>query len=275
VDGKVNCPLMRNEEIIERPADQDTLTQRYTQEAVRIIRENRNRPFFLYLAHNMPHNPVHASAKFRGRSKGKLYGDACEEIDWGVGEIMKTLKVQGLDRNTLVIFTSDNGPNGGSAGPLRGGKTSVFEGGMRDPFIARWLGHIPTGSVCRQPASNMDMLPTLAAIAGSAAPKDRPIDGRDIRPLLFGKRKLPDYEFFYFRTLAIQALRYGNWKIHVGRGDKALAEPELYNLDLDIGEKRDVAKQYPEVVKDLQARIERFSKTLPANAKLGGSPWVF
>lgn len=273
-DGVPNCPLMRNEEIIERPAVQDTLTQRYTAEAVKFIKEHNKGPFFLYLAHTMPHNPVHASKAFRGTSKRGIYGDAVQEIDWSLGQVMKALKEQGIERNTLVLFTSDNGPNGGSAGPLRGGKTKVFEGGMREPLIAHWPARIRPGMVCHQPASMLDILPTFAALTGGRKPT-KPLDGRDISKLLLGKGNLPDYEFYYFRTSALQAVRFGKWKLHIGRDSEALKQPELYNLDMDIAESRDLAKDRPEIVADLKARIDKFYKTLPPMAKLGGSPWVF
>ncbi|MDO8586574.1 MAG: sulfatase [Armatimonadota bacterium] len=275
-NGPDGCPLMRGEDVIEAPVDQDTLTLRYTEESIRFIREHRNGPFFLYLAHNMPHNPVHASERFRGSSKGKLYGDAVQEIDWGVGEILKTLKDLGLERNTLVMFTSDNGPNGGSAGCLRGGKTMVFEGGMRVPLVARWPGRIPAGHVCHEPASNMDLFTTCVTLAGGSVPADRPIDGRDIRPLFtVPGRNMEEYPFFYLRTSYLQAVRFGRWKMHVGRGTETLAKPELYDLDLDIGEKRDVAKDHPDIIADLQAKIASFMKGLPAEAGLGGSPESF
>ncbi|MDO8682585.1 MAG: sulfatase [Armatimonadota bacterium] len=274
-EGLVDVPIMRNEEVIERPAIQDTLTQRYTEETIKFIKDNKNGPFFVYLAHTMPHKPWHCSDSFRGRSKGGLYVDVIEELDWSVGEIVKTLREQGLDRHTIVMFTSDNGPNGGSAGPLRGGKTNVFEGGMRIPFIASWPGRIPVG-LCREPANQMDLFPTFAYLAGGKPPKDRPLDGRDIRPLLTGKGKIPGaFEFYYFRTHVLQAMRYGNWKMHVGRDTNALPEPELYNLALDIGEKRDVAKQHPELVAELQQRIKDFRKGLPNTAKIGGSPFSY
>ena len=256
-DGYPDVPLMRGGEIIEQPTIQNTLTQRYTEETIKFIKEHKNRSFFVYLAHNMPHNPVYASDSFKGRSKQGKYGDAVEEIDWSVGEIMKTLRELGLERNTLVIFTSDNGPNGGSAGILREGKTTVFEGGMRMPLIASWPERIPAWTTCYQTTSNLDLFPTIVKLAGGKVPSDRPIDGRDISRLLtVPGATAKDHEFFYFRTSAIQALRVGKWKLHVGRGDQALAEPELYNLHLDVRESRDVAKEHPDIVADLKARIE-------------------
>lgn len=274
-DGYRDVPLMENEETVERPAVQDSLTRRYTERTVKLIKEHKNGPFFIYMAHTFPHVPLYASAAFKGKSKDGLFGDTVEEIDWGAGEIMKALRDQGLERNTIVMFTSDNGPYGHSARPLRGGKSQVYEGGMREPFIARWPGHIRPGSICRQPASQLDLLPTLVRIAGGKPPSDRVIDGRDIRPLLTGSGKLPDYDWYYFRTTAIQALRRGKWKLHVGRGFDKLAQPELFNLDLDISESMNVAGQHPDIAADLSSRIDKFSKGLPADAVVGGSPWNY
>jgi len=275
-DGKVDVPLMRGEETIERPAIQETLTQRYTEEAVEFIRQHRREPFFVYLPHTMPHRPWYASERFKGRSKAGLYGDAVEEIDWSVGEVVKALRELGLTRNTLVMFTSDNGPNGGSVGPLRGAKATVFEGGMRLPFIACWPDRIRESHICRQPASNLDILPTLAAVTGAIPPADRIIDGRDITGLLTTPGKMMrDYPFFYFRTHAIQAARLGRWKLHVGRGTESLDKPELYDLQLDMGEKRDAAEDHPEIVRELLTLIEDFRKALPPNTAVGGSPDAF
>jgi arylsulfatase A-like enzyme len=272
VDGRRDCPLMRGEEIIERPAIAETLTERYTGETIEYIRANKNKPFFIYLPHNMPHKPWTVSERFKGKSKGGVYGDMVECIDWGVGEIVKALKELGLDKKTLVMFTSDNGPNGGSAGILRGMKGQVFEGGMREPLVASWPGTIRPGTVCRQPASMLDLFTTVIRLAGGAPPKDRPIDGRDIARLFtVPGASLPDYPFYYFRTDALQAIRVGAWKLHLGRGGEALAEPELYNLGLDVRESRDVAKDHPEVVADLKKRAEKFVKGLPNGAHIGGS----
>ncbi|MDO8684130.1 MAG: sulfatase [Armatimonadota bacterium] len=270
-------PLMRNEEIIEAPVDQDTLTRRYTQEAIAFIKQNKNKPFFVYLPHTMPHVPLAASDRFRGKSKRGLYGDVIEEIDWSLGEIRKALAEEGLDKNTLVIFTSDNGPwlsqgeNGGSAGPLRDGKMTVFEGGMREPFIAYWPGRIRPGGICRQPASNLDMFPTLVTLAGGKVPTDRIIDGRNITKLLTGSAKMPDYPFYYYQMETLDAIRYGHYKLHINRKQKPLHKPQLYNLDLDIGEKRNIANQHPDIVADLLARIEKFKKTMPPEPVIEGN----
>ena len=271
-DGYRDVPLMCGEEVIERPAVQDTLTRRYTEETIKFIKQNKARPFFVYLPHTMPHKPIYASQAFKGRSKRGLYGDVVEELDWSAGQIIDALRQEGLESNTLVMFTSDNGPYGkGSAGPLRGAKAQVFEGGFRVPFIAHWPGHIRAGSQCSQPASMLDMLPTLLALAGGKPPGEKRLDGRDIRAMLLGMQEMPDYAFFYFRTQAIQAVRFGRWKLHVGRGDQTLETPELYDLVDDIGEQDDVSERYPKLVGRLTQRIQEFRETLPADAGVGAS----
>ncbi|MDO8682584.1 MAG: sulfatase [Armatimonadota bacterium] len=266
--GYPDIPLYRNEEVIERPADQSLLTERYTEEAVKFIRDNKNNPFFIYLPHNMPHWPHHASERFKKRTKAGVYAAAVETIDWGVGEIMKTLRELGLEQNTLVLFMSDNGPvlrpdrPGASAKPLSGAKGNVFEGGQRVPLVAYWPAGIPAGSVCHQPVSNLDMLPTLAAICGGKTPTDRIIDGRNITKLLTNMGKMPDYAFFYNPGKTVPAVRYGKWKLRLEKGRQSVEKPELYNLDLDIGERRNLAKEHPEIVADLKARIDAFLQTL-------------
>ena len=200
-------PLMRNEEVIEYPCDQTTLTQRYTEEAVKFIEENKNKPFFLYLPHTMPHIPLFASEKFKGKSERGLYGDTIEEIDWSVGEIMKALRDNNLDENTLVIYTSDNGPwklkggRGGSAHPLRGFKFQTYEGGMRVPCIMYWKGKVPAGSSCDEIAATIDLLPTIAGLSGAELPNDRAIDGKDIWPLIAGKKgaQTPHEIYFFYK----------------------------------------------------------------------------
>ncbi|MDO8587861.1 MAG: sulfatase [Armatimonadota bacterium] len=276
IDGYPNVPLMCNEETIERPAHIDTLTQRYTEEAVRLIRAHGNRPFFIYLAHTMPHKPLYVNPRFKGHSRGGKYGDVVEEIDWGVGRIVQALRDEGLQRNTLVMFTSDNGPvfgkkePGGSADPFSGGKGSVFEGGMREPFIARWPARIRPGGVCHQPASNLDILPTLVTLGGGKVPKDRGIDGRNIAPLLTSSARLPDYAFFYDVTKpgSVPAVRFGRWKLRMEKGRKELEEPQLFDLDLDPGERRNVAAQHPEIVADLKKRITAFLQSLEGESPL-------
>ena len=215
--SEAKCPLVRNNVVIEVPADQTKFTQRYTRETIRFIRENREKPFFVYLAHNMPHIPLHASEQFIGSSKRGIYGDTIQELDWSTGEILRSLKELGLDKNTLVIFTSDNGPNtstGGSAGSLKGGKGSTLEVGVRVPFVARCPDNILAGTESDEAVTIMDLLPTLTRLAGGAIPSDRVIDGKDIWPLLAGKpdAKSPHEAVYYLRGRGVQGIRVGDWK---------------------------------------------------------------
>lgn len=263
-------PLLRNKEVIEAPAKQDTLTKRYTEEAIKFITANKYRPFFIYLPHTMPHNPVHASEKFRGKSANGGYGDTVEEIDFSTGVILATLKKLGIDDQTLVIFTSDNGASnrfGGGNGPLRGHKGSTWEGGMREPCIVRFPGNIPAGKTCDQIATTMDLLPTFAGLAGTKAPTDRIIDGKDIWSLMKGKKgaKSPHKAFYYYQIDQLQAVRSGPWKLHLPLKTKRRnwGKPipnsplQLYNLDADITEKNNVADKNPDVVKRLFALAEK------------------
>jgi arylsulfatase A-like enzyme len=262
-------PLLRNQEVLEQPANQETLTRRYTDEALKFISDHRDRPFLLYLAHTFPHVPLYASSENRGRSRRGLYGDVVEEIDRSTGEILAALRSAGLERRTLVMFTSDNGPwliknqDGGSAGLLREGKGSTYEGGMRVPGIFWWPGRI-------QPAvrigltGTLDILPTLAALADAKAPADRSLDGIDISPLLLEGQSLPDRPFFYYRESDLYAVRKGPWKAHLitqpGYGDKNPIRhdpPQLYNLEQDPSERFDLSAQQREVVADLLREVER------------------
>jgi arylsulfatase A len=236
------------------------LTRRYAEESVAFMKRNKEKPFFLYLAPNMPHLPLAASGKFRGKSKRGIYGDAVEELDWGVGEILRGIRDLGLEKDTLVIFTSDNGPaqvakpENGSAGPLRGRKASTWEGGLREPAIARWPGKIPAGISRSQITSTMDVLPTLAKLAGASLPKNR-IDGVDIFPVLAGTNldKPPRETFYYYSVDRLQAVRSGKWKLHVDRPDlKNEGMPLLYDLEADIGESTNVAAAHADVVARLQ-----------------------
>ncbi len=281
-DSRKGTPLLRNGEIIERPTDFDTLTQRYTDEAIAFITANRDRPFFAYIPHSMPHTELGASPKFRGTSKRGLYGDVIEEIDWNVGRLLDAVKALGLEETTYVIFASDNGPwhkkgeHGGSAAPLRGAKTSAWEGGLRVPCIMRAPGRIPAGRVCDEIACTMDLLPTLAALAGAKLPTDRVIDGHDITGLIGGKAGAAGgtEAFYYYVHTHLQAVRSGRWKLHLPRPaqppwgfnwpkfvDPAdvinIAVPLLYDLDADIGERQDVAGEHPDVVKRLLALAEK------------------
>jgi arylsulfatase A-like enzyme len=267
-------PLMRNEKVIEAPADQNTLTKRYTEEVIKFITTNKDKPFFVYLPHTMVHNPVHSSEKFRGKSANGGYGDATEEIDWSTGEILATLKKLGLDESTLVVFTSDNGAAkrwGGSNLPLSGFKGSTMEGGMREPCVMRWPGRIPAGKTCDELASTLDMLPTLARLAGTKAPDDRIIDGKNIWRLMAGKKgaKSPHEAFYYYKIDQLQAVRSGKWKLHLQyeirkRNQKGTTKAplKLYDLEADVGEMTNVAADHPDVVERLLALAERAREDL-------------
>ena len=278
-------PLMRNEEVIEYPAKQPDLTERYTEEVVKFITAHKDKPFFVYLPHTMPHYPLHISAKFKGKSAGGLFGDVIECIDWSVGQILQALKTLGLDGKTLVVYTSDNGPAAGSAGPLRGTKGSTWEGGMREPCLMRWPGEIPAGKVCGELATIMDLLPTVANLAGTKAPTDRVIDGKDIWPLMAGQAgaKSPHEAFFYHTSQGqLAAVRRGKWKLHLKppaprRGKKGQPAPktpppgpQLFDLSADVGEKTDLADKNPEIVKQLTELLRQFDKELIANSRPAG-----
>lgn len=226
-------PLYENEAIVQLMPDQRFLTTGYTERAVQFIERNKARPFFLYLPHNMPHVPLFVSERFEGKSGRGLYGDVIQELDWSVGEILRALKRNGLDDNTLVVFTSDNGPwllygdHAGSAGPLREGKATTFDGGVRVPCLMRWPGKIPAGSVCRELSTTMDLLPTVARLAGTNAPMDRTIDGRDIWPLMSGvpNAKSPHAADHYYWNRGLEAVRSGKWKLHLEHDYSHLAAP--------------------------------------------------
>jgi arylsulfatase len=264
-------------------AGQDKLTTMYTEKAVRFIDEHRKQPFFLYFPQSMVHIPLGVSDKFRGKSKQGLYGDVMMEVDWSVGEVMKALERNGLDKNTLVIFTSDNGPwlnfghHAGTTGGLREGKGTSWEGGQRVPCIMRWPGVIPAGGICNKLSSSIDILPTLAAITGASLPEKK-IDGVSILPLLQGdKEASPRREFlYYYQANALEAVQKDYWKLvlphsfRTYRGNKPgfdgfpgptttekIEAPQLYDLRRDPGEWYDVSKWYPEKVKELEALAER------------------
>jgi arylsulfatase len=271
-------PLLYNTEVIESPVDLDTLTLRYTVESVRFINRSKDKPFFLYLATAMPHIPLAASERFRGKSPLGPYGDAVEETDWSIGEVMRALSDNGLDDNTLVLFTSDNGPwYQGSAGRLRGRKGETWEGGVRVPFIARCPSRIPAGLVSRAVVSAMDIHPTLTRLSGAALP-DRPVDGVDIWPLLSGEKEQVERDLLlYFDYWNMQCARLGKWKLHVSRYDGQawapepaggrlnlpLPRPELYDLEADPEESYDVASGNPGVVDDIRARMEAMLPSFP------------
>lgn len=278
LDPKVkywNVPLMRDTEIVEQPADQTTITKRYTEEAIKFIRQNQKQPFFLYLAHNMPHVPLFRSKKFADKSLRGLFGDVIEEIDWSVGQVLQTLREQGLDQNTIVWFCSDNGPwlifneQGGSAGLLRDGKGSTWEGGMREPTLAWWPGHIPAGTVSQELGSTMDIYTTSIKLAGGTVPTDRVVDGQDLTPVLLQNGPSPRGELVYYRGTKLMAIRKGPWKAHFitkpAYGREPFQEhdpPVLYQLEHDPSEKYDVAKDHPEVIKALKAAAEKHRKTV-------------
>lgn len=271
-------PLLHNLETVEEPANQETLTLRYTEHAVRFIERSQGSPFFLYMPHTFPHIPLYASGRFRGKSPQGIYGDVVEELDWSAGEVMAALKRTGTDRNTLVLFSSDNGPwYQGSPGMLRGRKGMTWEGGVRVPLIARMPGRIPAGTVCSGLASTIDVMPTLAKLCGAAPPRN-PLDGIDIWPLVTGSREELEREaFLYFDNVHLQCARLGRYKLHVaryntvtyspapasGRVNLPLKRPELYDVVADVDESYDIAAEHPEIVRDIQARIERLMVTFP------------
>ncbi|MHC4993838.1 MAG: sulfatase family protein [Planctomycetota bacterium] len=247
-------PLVRDETVIRELEDQNPITGLLTVEALKFIRNNADRPFFLYMPHAMVHHPLHAGDAFRDKSENGILGDAIEEIDWSVGQILNALKELGIDDNTLVLFTSDNGPAAGIATPLRGKKGSTFEGGMREPCVVRWPGTIPAGSSFDGITSTMDLLPTFASLAGGAAPEDRIIDGHDISDILTGKGAESKYEkFFYYSRGNLMGVRSGDWKLHL-KGDRN--KPALYNLVDDISEKTNVLSAHPGVVKRLRGYLD-------------------
>lgn len=258
-------PLMRNEEVIEAPAEQATLTQRYTEEAIKFIHANKDNPFFLYLPHTMPHVPIHASEGFKGKSSNGLYGDAVEEIDWSTGKILAALKDSGIARRTLVVFTSDNGATRrGSNAPLSGHKARYFEGSMRMPCVMWWPGTIAAGTRCEELCTTMDLMPTLADFAGARVPDDRIIDGKSIRDLVEGKAgaKSPHEAFYYYYMSQLSAVRSGRWKLWLPLNPRLetwmgrptdQCEAALYDLETDAAEKVNVMAQHPEVVQRLTA----------------------
>jgi arylsulfatase A len=265
-----NVPLMQNETVIERPADQTTITQRYGLKAVEFIRENKDRPFFLYLPHSLPHVPLFRSPEFEGRSRRGLYGDVVEEIDHTVGQILNTLRELELAENTFVFFTSDNGPwltfgtHGGSAGLLKDGKGATWEGGMREPAIGWWPGTIPPGQVTAELGSTMDLYTTSLLLAGADIPDDRVVDGVDLRPVLFGTGPSPRESFIYYRGQSVFAARMGPWKAHFitqgSYGPPGRTEhetPILHHLLHDPSEQYDVAQDHPEIIAQIRELVDQ------------------
>ena len=298
--------LYRNEELIEPKTNMAMLTKRYTEEAIGFMKKNKERPFFVYIPHTMPHTRLDASKQFKGKSKRGLYGDVIEEIDFNVGRILDAVEQLDLVDNTYVIFTSDNGPwliknknhadghfpkdHGGSAGPLRSGKVSTFEGGVRVPCIVWGPGRVPAGRICNTIASTLDVLPTLAALAGAKVPTDRVIDGDDIRHLFHGEfdKAETDKAFYYYLRVHLQAVRQGKWKLHLPRKKEPIgaapfsrnthiapadrigfAKPFLVNLETDIGETTDVSEEHPEVVERLLDLAENMRDDLGDYDRVG------
>lgn len=285
-----DLPLYENDRVIETNPDMDKLTGFYTEHAVKFIEMNKDKPFFLYVPHSMPHVPLGAGPNFKGKSGFGLYGDVVTELDWSVGQILETLKRNNLDEKTLVMFASDNGPwttygdHAGSSGGLREAKGTSFEGGIREPFIARWPGHIPSGLTCKEPAMTIDLLPTLAKLIDAKLPADRKIDGMDIWPLLTTPgAKCPQKAYYIYWNEHLEAVRMGKYKLHftheyratpdiqahggiptkAGVGFQGLA---LFDLENDPGENTDIAAQYPEVVKHIEALADEMRKDLGDSA---------
>jgi arylsulfatase A-like enzyme len=285
-------PLIQNNDIVDADVDandQAQLTRQYTEHAVDFINRNKSRPFFLYLPHTMVHVPLYVSKAFQGKSGAGLYGDVMAEIDWSVGQILEAIRRNNLDNNTLVVFASDNGPwlsygnHGGSAGPLRDGKGTMFEGGHRVPCVMRWPGRIPAGTRCDELAVTFDLFPTVAQLIGAKLPKDRVIDGKDIWPLMSGESDAPSpHEAFYcYYGRELRAVRNRRWKLHFPHRSNTLADRPggrdgsparyeqievgnwLFDLKTDIGETTDVAADHPDIV----ARLTKHAET--ARATLG------
>ena len=272
---KDKVPLMRNEECIEFPADQRTITKRFATEGIKFMSESvkEGKPFFLYLANSMPHTPLFVSEDFDGKSAGGLYGDVIEEIDHNVGRVLDHIKKLNIEENTLVIFSSDNGPwlikgsHGGSALPLFEGKMTSFEGGQRVPTVVKWPGKVPAGTACKELACTMDLLPTIAGLAGAKIPSVLPLDGKNIIDLMTGKEgaKTPHEYYFYAKG---NAVRSGDWKYHQVELFKVKATarktkgPSLYNLKEDIGESKNLIKEYPEIAERLKKALDAHKKRI-------------
>jgi arylsulfatase A-like enzyme len=273
-------PLLEDETVIEENPDCDYLTKQITERSVRFIEENKDKPFFLYIPHPDPHRPIYVSPDFMKNApdsikarlekedgyidyaaRDELYKYAINEIDWSVGQVLDALKRAGVDENTLVFFTSDNGPTIGSAKPLRGKKGSTYEGGMREPAVIRWPGKIPGGQVNDELLTTMDLLPTFAKLAGAKIPDDRVIDGKDIWPVLVNKESSPHKAFFYHQRRVLKAVRSGKWKLHVD-GETPVA---LYDLEKDISESDNVLDGNQAVVDELLSYIEEFQKDIKNN----------
>lgn len=268
---------MRGNEVEEFKVDQRYTTKTYTEESLKFIDSSGNQPFFLYLAHNMPHVPIYASPEFEGKSKRGLYGDVIQELDWSVGEVLKKLEEKGILENTLIVFSSDNGPwlvmedHGGSAGSLREGKQFTFEGGVRVPTVAMWKGKIDPGQVYEDLATQMDWLPTFCKLVGAEIPQDRAIDGKDLSSVLFENGMREGDEFIYYMLSDQRGFRQGDWKIKRpfagfagSRGMKKVDAHDtlLFNLKTDPGETTNLAKENPEKTAQMMRAMELAIKQL-------------
>ena len=291
-----HLPLIEGNKIINPTVtgkDQEQITTQLTERSVQFIEKNKDKPFFLYVPHPMVHVPLYVSDKFKGKSKAGLFGDVMMEIDWSVGQILETLRKHQLDKNTLVIFTSDNGPwlsygdHAGSAGPLREGKGTMFDGGCRESALMWWPGTIPAGSECTTPAMTIDLLPTVAELIGARLPK-HPIDGKSIVKLLKGTSDTSPHEAYYFYYgRQLQAIRMGKWKLHFPHGYRTMAGRPggtggiptrysqakiglaLFDMEKDIGETTDVKAKHPDIVKQLQALGDKMRNELGDNGRTG------
>jgi arylsulfatase A len=278
----IDFALYRNTECLSPEfTDLAALTGLYTREAIQFIDQSEGGPFFLYFAHNYPHQPLHASEKFMGKSKGGRYGDTIEEIDWSLGELVRVLQERGQLENTLIVLTSDNGPwYNGSPGGLRGRKGQSYEGGFRIPMIAHWPGNIPAGTVCPEPAMNIDWFPTCLALAGVCLPQDRVINGKDITGLLTGNEKQSPHDVFYFyHNQSLEAIRVGKWKyipkintmVWPLAMDKKWASagsyhaPWLYDLEADPTESYSLKEDHPEVIERMKQTFQQWEKKMKAN----------
>jgi len=273
-NGFPPIPLVRNKTIVEQPADQSTLTRRYTEEALSFIEAHEEQPFFLYLPYTFPHVPLYASEQFEGTSARGLYGDVVEAIDWSVGQILRTLRERDLAETTLVVFTSDNGPwlimdeEGGTSGLLRGGKGSTWEGGMRVPTLAWWPGMIEAGTVTDAVGSTMDLFPTALELSGGEVPPDRVIDGESLVPVFRDPTVEGRDPVFFYRGDQVFAVRKGPWKAHFttqsGYADDRTAHdpPLLYHLEHDPREQFNEAEAHPEVIEEIRALLERHREAL-------------
>ena len=281
-----NTPLVENEEIVELPVDQRTVTRRYTDRAVNFIKEHKDGPFFVYLPHSMPHIPLYVPEDAYDPDPQNAYTCVIEHIDAEVGRVMDTIREQGLSENTYVIYTSDNGPwlqfknHGGSAGPLRDGKGTTFEGGQRVPCVMWGPGRIPAGTVCDQLMGTIDMLPTIAAITGEPLPKEKKIDGMDLSHLLMGKEGPTNRdEFIHYTSQGqLEGIRQGKWKLLVkkprrnrnNKNAKATTTTFLFDLASDLGEQKNLASDHPDIVAKLQKRMMELDQEITSNAR---QPW--